>query len=178
MNKQIIFLFFLIFSFTLTAQEWNQNNEKTKATFEIRNFGIHVDGQFKEVEIKTNFNAKQLSESYINAEIQVKSIATGIESRDEHILEEDYFDEENYSVIQLASTKFEETKNGEISLLADITIKGITKKIRIPISINDVEDGIKISSKFSINRKDYNIDGGGFVLSKTVKIQVEFIGNR
>jgi polyisoprenoid-binding protein YceI len=165
-------------SFNVFAQEWNQNDEKTNVTFEIRNFGINVDGKFKEIKINTNFNSNQLSESYINAEIQVKSIVTGIESRDEHILEEDYFDEENYPVIQLASSSFEETENDEIIMFADLTIKGITNKIKVPISINEEENSINIYSSFSINRTNFNVNGGGFVLSKTVKIQVEFIGNK
>jgi hypothetical protein len=54
----------------------------------------------------------------------------------------------------------------------------MTKKIEIPLVITEYEKSIKIASRFSINRKDFKVDGGGFVLSKTVKIQVEFYGTK
>ena len=72
------------------AQEWNQDNLKTSVTFKIKNFGITVNGRFHNIDVKTNLDTDKLSESYLNAFIAVPSIATGIEDRDKHLLEEEY----------------------------------------------------------------------------------------
>tara|TARA_R110000787_G_scaffold199216_2_gene310258 strand:+ start:2805 stop:3341 length:537 start_codon:yes stop_codon:yes gene_type:complete len=174
MFKKSIFFLFLIASITVSSQERKQNNELTKVTFKIKNFGIHVDGDFSEIKIETNFNSKKLQESYLNASIAVLSISTGIESRDEHLLKEDYFDESNHKNIILRSTKIIENSEGSLKMFADLTMKGITRKIEASIEVFEKDSTIIIKSNFNINRRDFKIGGGSFILSKTVKIQVEY----
>jgi polyisoprenoid-binding protein YceI len=178
MFKKIVLFVLLSTVFHISAQEWSQDKTQTNVVFIIRNFGVNVDGNFSDVKIATNFNSKELKESYINAEIVVKSISTGIESRDNHILKAAYFDEKNHQNIYLKSSKIEKNKTGEMILFATLKIKGITKKLEFPLVIIEDEKSVKITSNFLINRKDFNIDGGGFVVSKTVKVQVEFHGNK
>jgi len=178
MFKKLIFFLFLITSITGFSQEPKQNNELTKVTFKIKNFGIHVDGDFSEIKIETNFNTKNLQESYLNASIAVLSISTGNNSRDKHILKEDYFDESNHKNIILTSTKIAENVDGSFKMFADLTMKGITRKIEAPIEVVEKGSAITIKSNFNINRRDYKIGGGSFILSKTVKIQVEYSGTK
>ena len=100
LKKTVVFLLLIITS-SLSSQEWTQDNEQTKVLFIIKNFGISVDGVFNKATIKTNFNYKDLSNSYINAVVMVNSISTGIDGRDKHLLEEDYFDASNLSLIHI-----------------------------------------------------------------------------
>ena len=85
MLKKILVLLLLTTSM-VSSQEWIQNKNKTSVLFQIRNFGITVDGGFKTTDIKTNLDTKNLSNSYINATIIVNSIFTGIEAIDKHLL--------------------------------------------------------------------------------------------
>ena len=169
---------FFIAAFATYSQEWTQNNKLTKVTFKIKNFGVNVDGDFSNVKISTNFNPKNLSESYINATIAVKSISTGIKGRDKHILEEDYFDEPNHKNIVLKSSKIQKNSDGSYTMTGELTLKNTTKKVEIPLEITEDDEKIMIQSKFTINRKDYKVGGGSFIMSKTVKIQVEFTGTK
>jgi len=168
----------LLTIFFANAQEFTQNSEKTKVTFKIKNFGVNVDGDFSQIDIRTNFNSNNLEQSYIKAAIVVKSIDTGINSRDKHILEEDYFDEPKHKNITLESTKIEQNGDGTYSMTANLTIKGITKKVEVPIAFQETEDALMIQSNFKINRKDFKVGGGSFIMSKTVKIQVEYTGTK
>ena len=177
MIKNTLLFLLLTTVVSLYSQEWNQANA-SKVTFKIKNFGVNVDGDFNDIKIETNFNSNTLSKSYINAIIKVKSISTGIESRDEHILEEDYFDERTHKTITLKSKKILKSKNEDFVLFADLTIKGKTKRIEVPLEVLETESTIKIKSNFTINRKDFNVGGGSFILSKTVKVQVEYSGNK
>lgn len=173
------FLFLLAFAlFSANAQEYSQNDSQTKVTFKIKNFGVNVDGDFSDVKIQTNLDLENLAGSYINATIQVSTISTGIKKRDEHILEEDYFDVSNYSTITLKSTKIEKTRTGTFLLYANLTIKKTTKKIEIPIEFQQTDNNIMIQAKFQINRRDYNVGGGSMIMSKKVKIEVQYIGTK
>jgi polyisoprenoid-binding protein YceI len=108
----------------------------------------------------------------LSAIIKVSSIKTGMESRDAHILKEDFFDERNYKTISFKSIKIERIKDSYFQAQANLTIKDITKKISIPISINTINDEVRITSEFEINRLDYGVGGRSLVLGKTVKINV------
>jgi polyisoprenoid-binding protein YceI len=173
MLKKLTLLLLLISSMSF-SQEWIQDKEETSISFKIKNFGLTVDGGFKTIDIKTNLDTKDISNSYVNAAIIVNSIFTGIEVRDKHLLEEDYFDAINYTKIRLESSKIEENTDGDLILFATLSIKGITKKIEIPIDVSEKNSTLILSASMTLNRKDFNVGGRSFVLSNNVKIQVEY----
>ena len=162
------FLLFVIF-FCCLSLGFSQNNSSIE--FVIRNVGIGVDGHFNTFSIETIFNNNGELSS-INGEIKVASIETGMESRDQHLLKDDYFDVENYENITLVSKTISAKSEGIFNVVATLTIKEKTKEIRIKVNRVKVDDEYKITSKFAINRRDFDVGGGSFVLSNTVKINV------
>ena len=110
----------------------------------------------------------------MNATILVNSIFTGIEARDKHILETDYFDVLNHKKIILKSSKFTKDKNGNITLFAELSIKGITKKEEIPLEVFEDNSRLILKTSMLINRKNFDIGNRSFILSNNVKIQVEY----
>jgi len=177
MKKAFLFLF-LFALLSAHAQEWNQDNSQTQVTFKIKNFGVNVDGDFSDVKIQTNFDSDNLSGSYINATIQVISISTGIKKRDEHILEEGYFDEPKHKEIKLSSSTIEKKEDGTYEMTADLTIKETTKKMIIPLEISETDNSITIKSNFQVNRRDFKVGGGSMIMSKKVKIEVQYVGTK
>ena len=139
----------------------------------IKNLGINVDGNFEiftiNAEIGDNSELKNL-----NGKITASSIKTGIDSRDEHLIEEDYFDVENHKYITLKSKTISKISENIYSVEANLNIKGITKIITFKATLEKVNNKHKITSNFEINRKDFNVGGGSFVMSKTVKIKVVY----
>ena len=133
------------------SQEWIQDKEETSISFKIKNFGLTVDGGFKTIDIKTNLDTKDISNSYVNAAIIVNSIFTGIEVRDKHLLGKDYFDALNHKEIVLKSSKLTKDMNGNIILFAELSIKGITKKVEIPLEV--FEDDSRLTLKALIKAK-------------------------
>ncbi len=175
LRNSIAFLL-LIASVSLYSQEWKQQNEQTKVTFKIKNIGFNVKGSLKDIKVSTNINVNSLAISYLNATIPVNSISTGIETRDKHLLTQEYFNESNFKDIVLKSTKIKKLTEGQYHLSGTLKIKEITNKIETLLYIDQTSNTIGITSNFSINRKDFNIGGGSFILSKTVQIQVEYLG--
>lgn len=139
--------------------------------FVIKNLGINVDGHFETFSIIATFNSnEQLTD--VSATIDVASIKTGIDNRDEHLLKEDYFNLNAYKNIRLQSTSISKTTANTYTITAELTIKGITKTLSIPVTVERQNDRYNISSFFEINRRDFDVGGGSFVMGKTVKINV------
>lgn len=173
------FLFLFLFTHTIQAQKWQQSFKKTKVEFKIKNFGVNVDGMFdKGTMIKTNFSSNNLENSFIGALISVKSIETGIEGRDKHILKKDYFFEEKHEFIVLQSYEIKKKGKNLFEMHAKLTIKGITKQLKIPLKVEETSTTLSIIADFSINRKEFNIGGGSLIMSKKVKIHVEYFGTK
>ncbi|WP_431157119.1 YceI family protein [Winogradskyella poriferorum] len=156
----------ILLSFFGTAQKTNSID------FVIRNLGINVDGHFNTFQINTNFNAEGELVS-IYGKIDVKSIKTGIDSRDEHLLEEDYFHENKFKHITLKSTSIIKSSENNYRVSAELSIKGKTKEIKIPVLVETIKNSKLITSSFEINRRDFDVGGSSFVMSKTVKIEVK-----
>ena len=90
---RFIFLFLFLLCFG------NAHTQDSSIDFVIRNLGVNVDGHFNTFIIEAGFDEEVKLKS-IASKIQVPSIETGMESRDEHILEEDYFEQhDNHRVI-------------------------------------------------------------------------------
>ena len=172
MHRAYFLIFFLLISLFSAAQNLDQKNNSTQVNFKIKNFGSYVDGCFSDVNVDSSFDLNNLSESYINSEILVKSINTNNEKRDSHLRNEDYFEANTYPVINLVSIKIEKSLTNTFILTAKLTIKNIVKTIQIPIEIIENNNELQLLAKFDINRIDYGVGEKSWVLSNEVKIEV------
>ncbi len=114
--------------------------------------------------------------------IQAKSINTRQSKRDEHLRTADFFDTEKFPTITFAGKKL--TKEGDKAVMTgDLTMKGVTKEVSIPVEISGPVNGmmgpiIGISGSFTLNRQDYGIqynkalDNGGLALSNDVRVDI------
>lgn len=161
----LVVLFWVCFGYAQPAQ----------VHFHIKNFGINVEGNFSEVNIAIDRDDSGIIK-HIEGSVNVASINTGINSRDEHLLEKDYFHTTVYPIISFQSTAIEQVSITEYNIGAMLSIKGT----RLPVNIKGevVQEGGKdiFKTKFQINRRDYDVGGGG-VLGKTVKIEVIYYFN-
>jgi polyisoprenoid-binding protein YceI len=177
MKKLLVFIL-LFCAFSSFSQELLQEDKESSITFIIKNFGFNVDGNFSNFKIISNFNANNLKESFINASIQVNSIFTDYKARDEHLLKSDYFDVKNYPEIVFESSAIEKSTDDKFIIKGFLTIKGIKKNIKTFLEVDDTENNIIISAKFAINRKDFDVGGSSFILSKNVNIKMIYVATK
>lgn len=176
--KKCLIVLLCFYAANIYSQEWIINKNTTKIAFVIKNFGVNVDGNFNDFSITTNFSKDDLKSFRLNARIEVKSIETGMRKRDEHLFKESYFNEQNYPNINFTSNKIQLVDDKKYIIFGQLQLKDIVKEIQIPASIEQTTNTLKIDASFSINRKDYNINGGGFVLSNIVDISINYQANK
>ncbi len=143
-----------------------------------------VKGEFTEYAGTIEFDQKNPSAFTASVRIQSASIDTRNKQRDGHLKTGDFFDAEKFPEIVFKSKKLEPIEGNEYMLTGDLTIRGITKEISIPLSIagpvNSPMGGqvIGLSGETTINRQDFGVswnkalDSGGYVVSDEVKILV------
>jgi polyisoprenoid-binding protein YceI len=143
------------------ADSYTIDPAHSRVGFSARHFGIsNVKGKFKEFSGKLVMDGATLKEA--SATIQVQSIDTGIAQRDNHLRSADFFDATNHPTITF-KTKSVEKQGGAMVLVADFTMRGVTKELRLPVTVSKtVKDPwgntrIGLEAKTKLNRKDYGI---------------------
>jgi len=166
---------------------WSIDPAHSEITFKIRHLMIaNVRGTFKEFAAKVITLEKDFKTARVTLRIEADSIHTGDEKRDEHLKGPDFFDTKTYKQIKFESTSVEETGHGgSYELWGDLTIKGITKRIRLHAQLGGIvvdpwgneKAGFTLRGK--IDRSEWGLtwnttlERGGLMLSDEVTISCE-----
>jgi polyisoprenoid-binding protein YceI len=178
MKLKIILLLLLSGTFVSFSQVLFQNKTASEITFKIKNFGLNVDGIFKDFTIASNFNSANINACFFNAEISVNSIFTDAEGRDKHLLESDYFNAEKYPKIVFESTAIEKTINSNYLLKGFLTIKGVEKRVETILEAVASKSEVRLLANFSLNRRDFGVGSNSFVLSDEVNIKMIYVATK
>ncbi len=164
----------ILYFFTLVM--YGQNSLKIKSstvTFKIKNAGFYVDGYLKGFEGKVVFSPTALSGSSIEASVKTETINTGNKSRDNHLRKDDYFNAEKYPKISMKSKRIANSQSGDFIGYFDLTIRDVTKEVKIPFTYKE-SNGVGIfKGNFTINRRDYKVGDNSMILGDMVIIDVE-----
>jgi len=122
--------------------------------------------------------------SSVTAEIDLSSISTGNEQRDEHIKSADFFEVETYPTMTYRSTGIR-VEDGEYTLDGDLTLKGVTKSVPLHLELNgfgaDPWGGYRagFTATGELNRRDFNVNfsapmaNGGAVVADKITLHLE-----
>lgn len=156
----------LISNVAVAQVKWSVDPAHTNARFDVNHLGISfVDGQFKTLEGNVeSINEKDFAGAKINFTIDVNSIDTRIEMRDNHLKSDDFFNAAQFPKITLTNGVLAKGKNGKYVLTGDLTMRDITKKVTFQVAQNNgviTDPWGKTRAGFTatttINRFDYNI---------------------
>ena len=178
----------VIASFTALAQsaDWKIDPVHSTAQFTVRHFGIsNVSGIFTKVTGTVALNEKDISQSQVNASIDVASVDTHVENRDKDLKSPHFFDVERYPTIEFKSKRIAK-KGDKLEVTGDLTMHGTTREVTLdgdPLTPEITDQGGNSRRGFSasttINRKDFNmtynsaLKTGEAVVSDSVKIQID-----
>ncbi|MFT4153508.1 YceI family protein [Parafilimonas sp.] len=158
--------------FTLKAQQYKPVDDKSEVKFTIKNFGINTNGTLNGLKGTIKFDPANLAASSFDVSVDVNTINTGVDGRDSHLKQDEYFNVAKYSVIRFISTSIE--KNGEdYAAKGNLTIKGITKPMSIPFTVKQNGEGLIFSGGFNINRKDFGVGGSSAVMGSEVNVSLK-----
>jgi polyisoprenoid-binding protein YceI len=156
----------------------------SEAVFQVRHLITKVRGRFTDVGGAVAFDEAAPERSTVAFTIQAASIDTGTPDRDAHLRSEDFFHAEKHPAITFASTAIRALGGNEYEVTGDLTMRGVTKRITLPVTyLGKAKDPwgnekIGFETETTINRKDYGLtwnaalETGGFLVGDEVRISV------
>ena len=161
------------------------------AEFKVKHMMIaNVKGQFSKVSGTLFLDESDLTKSRIDASIEAASIHTRDDQRDAHLKSVDFFHVEKFPTLHFKSTGVSIVKDGELSVEGDLTIRGVTRKVRFAVEgpTPPTKDPwgntrVAISAITKINRKDFDLtwnaalETGGILVGDevTITLDAEFV---
>jgi polyisoprenoid-binding protein YceI len=183
MKKVLLIVFVAFLSTGMFAQTtWTVDKAHSQVSFGITHMGIaEVTGLFRSFDASITTPGEGFENATYNVTIDVSSIDTGVERRDDHLRSDDFFGVENHPEMTFESTSSSKAGDSKYKVTGDLSLHGITKPVTLDVWHRGTitkDDGTVVSGfqiTGSISRKDFNI-GPGFpepALSDDVRIKVD-----
>ncbi|HVR44345.1 MAG TPA: YceI family protein [Thermoanaerobaculia bacterium] len=125
----------------------------------------HV-GEFHEFDGWVGYDAENRPVA-VEFTIDLASLETDTKKLDGHLKTADFFDVENYPTATFTSSSIEPAAEGggesgtTHTIAGSLDLHGVNREIRIPATVVESPEGVRATSEFTINRKDWNINYPG-----------------
>ncbi len=175
----------------MSTTTWNIDATHSHAEFKVRHLMIsNVKGSFPKVSGVLTLDDADLTNSSVEAAIDVASIETRDAQRDAHLKSADFFDVEKFPTMTFKSTKVTTTGAGEGTVEGNLTIRDVTKPVVFEVEgptapTKDPWGNLRVGAAATtkISRKEFGLtwsaplEAGGVMIGDevTITLEVEFV---
>lgn len=170
--------------------KYNVDLAHSEIGFSVKHMMVSkVRGSFSNFEAELEGTPEDLTGAKIEFKIDVNSINTKNDDRDNHLRSADFFDVEKYPSITFVATDIVNKGDGEYDVTGELTIKDTTKTVTFEAEFGGKGTnpwGVEVvafSAETKINRKDFGLtwnaalETGGVLVGEDIKIDIELEAN-
>lgn len=170
-------------------KKWTVDAAHSEIGFSVKHMMISkVKGSFTGFEAEVEANEEDLTGALIDFKIDINSINTNNEDRDNHLRSADFFDAENHPNILFTANNIVK-KNDEYELTGDLTIKGVTRPTTFEVEYGGKGTnpwGVEVvafNAVGKINRKEFGLtwnqalETGGVLVGEDIKLSLDVQAN-
>jgi polyisoprenoid-binding protein YceI len=131
--------------------------------FSIRHFVAKVPGKFNKFKGTISIDRENPAASSAAATIEIASVDTGNQRRDDHLRNPDFFDATKFPTMTFKSTSWKKTGEDTYDVAGDLTLKDVTKPVVLKVTslgFGPGAGGAKLSgweATTKINKKEFNV---------------------
>ena len=165
---------------------WQLDPAHSNAQFSVRHLGIsNVQGEFTKVTGTVTLDDQDISKSTVSASIEVNSLDTRVQHRDDDLKSDHFFDVAKYPSITFQSSKIVSSGEGTAKMTGNLTLHGVTKEVTFDVTgptkvIQAMGTRRGASATTKINRQDFgmvymtnSLPGGDEMIGDTVTITLD-----
>ncbi|PCI55573.1 MAG: cytochrome B [Alphaproteobacteria bacterium] len=164
--------------------EWHIDIEDSLIGFEATQYGQGFEGSFKIARGQIFFDEARLGQSKLRIEIDISSVKTGSNDRDEQAISTEWFDVKAFPYAIFESHKFEKMSANHFLASGKLTLRGITVPIALLFILNidegdNGENVAHMTAKLDLNRLDFGIGQGKWqntdAIGAVVKLNISVV---
>jgi polyisoprenoid-binding protein YceI len=171
---------------TQTTSTWTIDPAHTEIGFAVKHLMIStVRGRFGTASGTITLDETNPSKSTIDVTIDVSSIDTRQEMRDNHLRSPDFFDVATYPTMHFVGKRVSGNVDGKFQVVGDLTIRDITREVTIDATNEGRtkdpwgNERVGISATAKLSRSDFNLtwnqalEAGGVMVGEEVKLSID-----
>lgn len=168
------------------TNKWVVDGAHTSVAFTVKHMMFSkVKGSFSDVEGTLTGSPENFTEANIDFSIDVASINTNNDDRDNHLRSDDFFGVEEFPKMTFNSTSITQKDDDEYEITGDMTIKGVTKPVTFKAEYEGTGknpwgvDVVAYEVKGKIKREDFGLtwnqvlEAGGVLVGSEIKISLD-----
>jgi len=148
---------------------------RSSLEFSFTQAGAQNKGRFKSVAVVFDFAPESLAGSRLEVTVDMNSLDTGDQERDDNLRDTDLFAVKQYPQAHYSATQFTRTASG-YEALGKLTLRGVTRELRVPFTFRTAsESGASaayMSGKITLKRLDFGVGQGDWKSSEWVGNEV------
>ncbi len=173
----------------VTPTTWALDPTHSLLEFSVKHLMITtVKGHFGAATGTLTIDPTRPAQSHVDVTIDVASIDTRTEQRDQHLRSPDFFDVEKFPSITFKSTRIAGafvSAGDAFQIVGALTIKGVTREVVLEAAFDGTirdpwgGDRVSFTAHTKIDRRDFGLtwnqalEAGGVVVGTEVKIALE-----
>lgn len=151
--------------------------------FKVQHMGAGFShGRFNDFSGTFSLDAAKPESTKIEVTAKTESVDTNNAGRDKHLRTQDFFSAKEFPEISFKSKSAKAGDNGTIAVTGDLSFRGVTKEITVPVKIAGTGKGrggeaiMGFDTEFTINRFDYGVNYGKNALGDNVTLYISIEG--
>lgn len=174
-----------------TITRWEIDPTHTLVEFAARHMMVStVKGHFTVIKGTICIDEANPSNAEVEAEIDVRSLSTGVDARDQHLLAEDFLEADTYPTITFRSTRIDPHGRERAEIHGELTLHGVTREVVLDAELTGFgrnpwgKEVAGFEARTTINRKDFGLgfhvalETGGVLISDTIRIEISIEANK
>lgn len=168
------------------STKWILDVSHSTIEFSVKHLMIaKVRGLFHKFDAEIEADVSDLTSAKVELNIDLSSIDTRNEDRDNHLRSADFFDVENTPTLKFVATGITKTSDDEYDVVGDVTLHGVTKQETFKLTFEGASTDpwgnqkAGFSGSGVIKRSDYGLtynaalETGGVLIGDDVKVNIE-----
>ncbi len=154
------------------AQSWTVQPDDSALRFAVMQGSTKIDGAFETFSADITFDPDQLDQASVTVTVDISSFESGDATRDSTAMGAQWFAAGQFPEAVYATRSFEATGDGTYNVVADLTMRGVTKEVSHPVSITIDGDTAQAVGEVPIMRTEFGVGQGEFATGNTVALDV------
>ncbi len=164
------------------APAWTVDKAASKVAFSSSFDGAAFSGSFRRWDAVIRFDPANLAGSSVTATFDMASAVTGEATRDQSLLEPDWFSARAFPKASFTASSFKALGGGKYQAIGTLTIRGVNKPLTLPFSLVITGDTAKMTSSVGLNRLAFGVGQGDWktteVVPGTVTVNISLTAKR
>lgn len=161
MRRALTALILVLASATALAAPRSLDRAHSEIRFSVKQMGVTVDGHFERFTARIDLDAAQPERSQAEIQVDIASLTTGDPDADAVAVDTPWLDRAGFPQARFKSRTLRALGGGRYEARGPLTLKGRTREIVVPFSLQDQPDrSTQLSGEFTLKRSDFGIGGG------------------